>query len=348
MPQPPLNGDDEGGLRAEPRRPAAGPRPPRDDDFEPAGHVPLPRRHRLRPVAVAAALILFGGLVWYAFDQRDVSMRDAPPPLITADQTPMKSLPKDPGGMEVPHRDKTVYEALGGGTDTGSEPERAPVERLMPPPEDPILPEPDEGALVAEAPEAAQPETAQPGGAPAATPEQPAVQEVPAPAAPVPAAPQPQAPVEMPKPVEPAPAPVETPKPVEQAKPAPEAPKPAEPPKPAEQAKPAEAPKPVEPPKAPDLRDVRTGADATASLAGWKVQLGAFGDEAGARKGWDTLRTRNKELVAGLQPVIVPVKVKDKGTLYRLQAGPLADGATAKALCGRFAQAKLACFPVAP
>jgi cell division septation protein DedD len=46
--------------------------------------------------------------------------------------------------------------------------------------------------------------------------------------------------------------------------------------------------------------------------------------------------------------VIVPVKVKDKGTLYRLQAGPLADGAAAKALCGRFAQAKLACFPVAP
>lgn len=338
MPQPPLNGDDEGGLRAEPRRPAAGPRPPRDDDFEPAGHVPLPRRHRLRPVAVAAALILFGGLVWYAFDQRDVSMRDAPPPLITADQTPMKSLPKDPGGMEVPHRDKTVYDALGGGTETGTEPERAPVERLMPPPEDPILPEPDEGALVAEAPDAAGQEVAQ---AQNQTPEQPAVQEAPAQAAPVPAQPQPQAPAE-------------TPKPVEQAKPAPEVPKPVEPArpvepaKPVEQTKPAEAPKPVEPPKSPDLRDVRTGADATASLAGWKVQLGAFGDEAGARKGWDTLRTRNKELVAGLQPVIVPVKVKDKGTLYRLQAGPLADGAAAKALCGRFAQAKLACFPVAP
>ncbi|MEN2980102.1 SPOR domain-containing protein [Tistrella bauzanensis] len=335
MAQPPLNGDDdEGGLRAEPRRPAGGPRPPRTEAFEPATRL-ASRRHRLRPFAVAAAALLFAGLVWYAFDQRDASMRDAPPPLIAADSTPMKTLPKEPGGMDVPHRDKTVYDALGGsGTAPSSEPERAPVERLLPPPEEPILPEPsDDEAALADAGEAMAPDqmpdqaTGLPAEPQASVPPEPE----PAPAAPEPAAPAPATPAPTPAPqaVKPTPAPVETPKPVDVPKP-------------------VETPKPVEPPKAPDLRDVRTGADATAGIAGWKVQLGAFSDEAAARKGWDTLRARNKELVAGLQPAIVPVKVKDKGTLYRLQAGPLADGGAAKALCERFAKAKLACFPVAP
>ncbi|MEK7245999.1 MAG: hypothetical protein AAB223_08265, partial [Pseudomonadota bacterium] len=54
-------------------------------------------------------------------------------PVVRADPTPFKARPRDPGGMEIPDRDKLVYERLPGG---GAE-ER--VERLLPPAEAPVL-----------------------------------------------------------------------------------------------------------------------------------------------------------------------------------------------------------------
>lgn len=81
-------------------------------------------------------------------------------------------------------------------------------------------------------------------------------------------------------------------------------------------------------------------ASVAASPAGaWRVQFGAFREEQGARTLWRTVQPH----VAALTPFFVP------GTgVTRLQAGPIASGADARAVCAAV-QAKLpktACMPV--
>jgi hypothetical protein len=68
----------------------------------------------------------------------------------------------------------------------------------------------------------------------------------------------------------------------------------------------------------------------------WRVQLGAFSNEANARHAWAGFSGR----LGGAQPAIVHA-----GAVYRLQAGPYASRAAAAAACAR---AGNGCFPVAP
>jgi cell division septation protein DedD len=83
-------------------------------------------------------------------------------------------------------------------------------------------------------------------------------------------------------------------------------------------------------------------AAAPAAHGGWRVQLGAFGNAANARRQWDVLRGRIGAF-AGLQPVTVQA-----GAVTRLQAGPLANRAAAEKACAAAKAAGSACFPVAP
>lgn len=53
------------------------------------------------------------------------------PPVIVADTGPEKVKPEDPGGLEVPNQDKTVYDRV-----SGEDAER--VEKLLPEPEEPV------------------------------------------------------------------------------------------------------------------------------------------------------------------------------------------------------------------
>lgn len=76
-----------------------------------------------------AAVALFAGIVWYAYQTRE---RGGEPPLIAAEQGPAKVRPEEPGGLEVPDRDKLVYEKAAG------EPV-AEAEQLLPPPEEPAV-----------------------------------------------------------------------------------------------------------------------------------------------------------------------------------------------------------------
>lgn len=266
-------------------------------------------------VAAGLAVVLFGLLIWYAFDQKDQSLRDAPPPLITADPEPFKVPPEDPGGMPVPHRDKTVYSALAGK-------ETAEVERLLPPPAEPRLPEgqgQDQGQneerseALRENPEVETAEVVKPE----ATSESPAEPES----------------------AKTAPQPEPTPEPVAEPEPAKAAPEP--------ELEPEPAPEPVES-TSPPLKQVYTADDIADRIDGFKIQLGAFRDRATAKQGWETVRTRHKDLAAGLKPAIVKAEVKNKGTFYRLQAGPVDDMASARALCEKFKSSRLGCFPVGP
>ena len=105
--------------------------PDYDDPIRPS------RRGRLITGAIAmAALTAFAGMLWYAYNLGIKAGTESVAPLIRADGRPTKIRPEQPGGMEVPHQDKYVYDRLAQGETQTS------VERLLPPPEDP-LPRPE-------------------------------------------------------------------------------------------------------------------------------------------------------------------------------------------------------------
>lgn len=75
---------------------------------------------------------------------------------------------------------------------------------------------------------------------------------------------------------------------------------------------------------------------------GWRVQLGAFSEEAKARGQWTQIKGRVSGL-GGLQPYIVKA-----ASVTRLQAGPVASRADAERICKTAQAAGQGCFPVAP
>ncbi|MFP6741226.1 MAG: SPOR domain-containing protein [Alphaproteobacteria bacterium] len=141
-------------------------------------------------LAVAAVLVL----VWHLYDRMVLSGGGTPArlPLIEADEGPTKQRPEDPGGLVIPNQDKLVYEALDG---AGAE---ETVERLLPPPEEPLpQPEPTPEPVVDVQPLAPVPETAEPSSVPelppAELPDAPAtVQAVVVPPPPEPPPPEPE------------------------------------------------------------------------------------------------------------------------------------------------------------
>lgn len=82
-------------------------------------------------LALVALAVLGGG--WFVY-QRAVTSDGAVPLLIRADAGPIKIRPKDPGGMAVPDQDKLIYQTLNGGLADET------IERLLPPPEEPMPP----------------------------------------------------------------------------------------------------------------------------------------------------------------------------------------------------------------
>ena len=92
-----------------------------------------PRRPRRVLATVLALLImgLFSGGLWFAYVQGKRHVGDDAAsggvPLIRADERPTKVKPEQPGGMEIPDRDKLIYN-----------PTHPVVEHLLPPPEKPM------------------------------------------------------------------------------------------------------------------------------------------------------------------------------------------------------------------
>ncbi len=81
---------------------------------------------------------------------------------------------------------------------------------------------------------------------------------------------------------------------------------------------------------------------ATATGGGaWRIQLGAFGNEANAQKLWNSLEGRVDGL-SGLQPYL-----KAAGSVTRLQAGPFASRSAAEAMCAKVKASGQACIAVA-
>ncbi len=100
--------------------------------------------------------------------------------------------------------------------------------------------------------------------------------------------------------------------------------------------KPPRAPKPVRTPpvtvaQQPSIIDMPTAPPPPripqVAGKGWRIQFGAFRDDANARGLWQSLQPKVSAL-AGLQPFLVR-----SGTLTKLQAGPIASSADANRVC---------------
>lgn len=301
------------------------------------------RKWRAGPIVIAGiALVGFGGLLWYSYTLGHRDTASGVAPLIKADAGPTKVKPDDPGGLDVPNQDKLVLNNLAGG-DSSS---KNTVEHLMPAPEAPIAPPPPPSPPVASnsnvppaiapAPPKSTPalipaptvDKSQPP-APAAVPRsavgsQPLAGSTPAVTTPNPptqiasAAPPPAAkPQKVPVPAAIAP-----------GGPAPAIPTPATP------AVATPAPAPAKPAK-------------TASAGGYRVQLAAVRSQDQATAEWGKLQKTNPEL-GPLQLNVVQVELPEKGTFYRVQAGPLSDQGSADQLCSALKARSQGCIVVHP
>lgn len=269
---------------------------------------------RLVTITIAlVAVIVFGSIVLRSYDQGTEEAASVNVPVIRADTTPYRVPPKDPGGMEVPDRDKKVFEVI----DPGQA--RPEAERLLGEAESPVQP-PSESAP----PLAAQPATPPlpPAAAPAASGASGA------------------APAEQPKAAAPQPAgdksiaalPPEAP-PME---------KPAAKPAPAPTPEPAAQPKPAAKKAAPTVT-------VAALERSFRIQILSIPSETAVRQQWERLRKSNSDLFGGLKLLVKRADLgRTKGVYYRLQIGPLANEAKAKALCARVKARRMGCLIVRP
>ncbi|MCF8468633.1 MAG: SPOR domain-containing protein [Sneathiella sp.] len=102
-----------------------------DDDYYDSDYAPGISKRKW--IGAILALLIVGGFgvgIWYAYDQGVKKGVQLAPPIISADSSPVKEKPDDPGGMDIPNQDKQVFSVL----QSGEAPEK--VEKLMPPPEE--------------------------------------------------------------------------------------------------------------------------------------------------------------------------------------------------------------------
>ena len=303
-----------------------------------------PRSSRALTIFVAVfALLAFGGVVWYAYDQGRRVGGEAAAPLIKADPTPTKIRPEEPGGLEVPNRDKLVFDRLPGASrDT----ER--VERLLPPPETPVVPPAPAPAPATEAP--ASPPPVSVAGVVASE-----LSETPAPQVPsasgsgeessIAVAPPP-APSVAPSPAAIPPARVEAP-PVQPAPSAPTAPVAVAPAETAPAvAAPAPAPARVTSPSVPSVQAARPQAAPepapapapapvaqTPAVTGpFNIQIAALRDRASAEAEWARVVRRFPTELSDLTLTIKQVDLGDRGVFHRVQGGSLPE-VRARAIC---------------
>lgn len=285
-------------------------------DSDPDSHYARKGAHTRLILTVALALLAVAALGVAA---RHILFGETPKtqtagvPVIRADDRPIKTKPEDRGGMDVPNQDKLVYERMGSTSDAVPQ-----TERLLPPPEQPQEPpsQPRKPSIKPAFPAPPAKDNATPAKPVASESLPPAMSAAPAgqgaPA--VPAATLPQAAVSAPTPAAPAPA-----KPQQTAAAAPAHP----------------AAKPAAPASA--------AAPAAHSAGGWLVQLGALKTEADAKSEWNRVRNANKDVLGEYGSDIVRVDLGEKGTFWRLRAGPMDEG-QARTVCSNLAKRSQGCI----
>lgn len=270
-------------------------------------------------------LIVIGGLGYggWALWGDDLSgPKPVEIPLVKAPEGPIKVRPDTPGGIEIPNRDKLVYDRL-----EKSPPARQ-AENLLPKPEQPMVaPQPVEQAKL---PAGEQGVQVKPAGVESILKEE-------IPTASISTKPEDEEVAVVVRPVN---KPPQTPEPVSQPPAAQTAAQPVtQPETPVEKPKPVATPAP--PPAAPEPK--------TASVSsGYSIQLAAVRESAAAEREWRRLRGKHPSLLGQLTLRIVKADLGSRGIFYRLRAGPIPAETAARKLCQDLKAQKVGCLVVRP
>ncbi|MBK5911776.1 hypothetical protein CCR85_09785 [Rhodothalassium salexigens] len=319
-------------------------------------------RRVLAGIAVVT-LLVFAGLLYTIYEARKPP--EGPLPVVRAPDGPIKVRPADPGGMDVPHTDKLVFDGL---TE-----QRRPVEQalralpeapVVPPPEtvEPGTEEPETGEFTPTAPEMATAEPPGAGQGAQGAPEPVATETVTASdtepgtetgagAAPDPASPAPGTVV----------AELDLdgmgvvlrPKPAAPARPAPEPAAKGE----ADGGGSAPEPAAATAPRAGDdlvaqldrqVAEALSGRYSTPFGAGiWQAQLTAMTDPDDVKGYWQAIKADNPSLFDDLRPHIMATERQGR-TFYRLRTGPFASRQAARDFCAALDRVGRGCLVVEP
>jgi hypothetical protein len=309
-------------------------------------------------------IVAFAGTILVSYRGGDRISGDGPP-LLTADPSPSKSRPEQPGGMDVPHQDKLVYERL---HERGNRPN---IERLLPPPEAPLPRPVVTPQMPALPPMPAEPVIGQlPPPPPGSTSTVPRDSLEPTPAPVIAAVPSTFAPSAAPKPNAASTKTTATQTPAKPqaaaasqtaALPPPVAPKPTSSvtvkPTPASVASPPSVTsKPL--PQPPPSQAATTSSTAaqptkptsttiTGGSGNWRIQLASVRSETEAAAEWKRIVGRHPDVLNGLSFQVSKVDLAEKGTFYRVQ-GNGADETRAKSICAQLRAQNVGCVVVRP
>ena len=289
-------------------------------------------RARLLPMWILLAAVILVGVAW-AVSERYLGESGGGPdsvPLITAKETPVKVRPDEPGGVDVPDRDKYVYKSL-----TDEEPDS---EQLLPAPEEPME-RPSVEVSEIEAP----PEPVHPEELSVAAVEPPleleteveeAVEQVVETA--VALVEKPEVPAQQPQEL------------LDAVTPEPEpAPEPIPEPEPTPEPEPVPTPEPEPAPIFEPEPEPEPAAAPIAAGSGFMVQVGATKNETAAQEGLARLAKQQAKILAALGTAVVRADLGDKGIWYRMRVGPLATRAEADDVCGQLKVVDVGCYVVA-
>lgn len=269
---------------------------------------------RLLPILLAVITLGgFAAVVWYAYNTGVREGSEFAAPTLKPDG-PSKVAPTSPGGQRIADQDKLVYGKIDKST------EERKVERLLPPPENPlpapIARKPKVPPLPAAKLEV--PKAPPTSGLPAAPPKAPAaVIQKPK----VEATPEKEAPAV--------------------AKVAPSAGTPAvAPPKITKlPAPPKVAAKPPVPKVAVPKTDISKS---------YRIQIGSLRTAAAANAAWEKRLKQHGAILGKLSPLVKRADLGTRGVYYRVQAGPLKDRAAATKACEALKKKKVSCLVIRP
>jgi len=297
-------------------------------------------RLRWLPYALSLmAIVVFAGIVWWAYRAIVTAPKNGQVPVIAADQTPAKAPPADQGATDGSGQEKTVYGQISG---TNTQPK---TEVLLPAPETPQAPPP-------------------PAAPPAAS------EAVPAPSATDTTA------IPLPTPAAPATTGTTAGETATQQATTADTGSSTAGATTTQQTTTADTgsstagttaspdvdlsgvptlaptlplPEPTTADNAGTAAGAATGAsNATIQTAGvadnFRIQLAALKSEAEANKTWNRILAKHNDVLGPLTVHIVRADLGSQGIYYRVQAGPFADKASAKAACDQLKSAGQQCL----
>jgi cell division septation protein DedD len=283
-----------------------------------------PQGRAMSWLVLGVAVIGFAALAYYAYQSGSQTGAEGEMITVEAQDGAIKEAPADPGGEQFPHKDKTIYDAL-----SPYRTDEQKVEKLLPEPEEPVIPEPAVGD--AEPDKKEEPTTSYVNGSvddKQANEVNPATDKKPNPVEAVTPLDKVAKPIPL-EPVEVKDQPVAT-KTVTVAKEP--APKPT--------AKPA--PVKVEPKPIAKAEPVKTEPQPAASGGNYKIQLGAYKSDEEARQSWSKITAKHGDIVKG-SAIVVKADLP-AGTFYRLRAGGFSSADAAKKACSMLSGRGQACF----